>query len=66
MPCNHFFRWDLEKFHDLVQSGETFDSMDYVAPTPQWAVYGDVHQGFDPEETRYYRKKGAKQISQGC
>lgn len=25
--------------------------------TPSWAVVGDEHGGFDPEETRFYRKK---------
>lgn len=48
---------DYEKFHDLISSGEKFDSLDYIAPTPDWAVFGNECEGFDPEETRVYRKK---------
>lgn len=47
---------DYEKFHDLVASNKPFSSMDYIAPTPDWAIYGDDRQGFDPAETRHYRK----------
>lgn len=53
---------DYEKFHDLVQSGKEFDSLDYVAPTPQWAVYGADEKGFDPQETRHYRNKKKKEM----
>lgn len=55
---NKWHTWiDYEKFHDLVASGETFNSMDYIAETPEWAVYGSEHLGFDPEMTRVYRNK---------
>lgn len=47
---------NYERFHDLVQSGEEFGSLDYLAPTPEWALFGDERAGFDPEETRFYRK----------
>ena len=37
--------------------GKAFTAMDYVAATPDWAVIGHPQQGFDPEETRWHRKK---------
>lgn len=67
-------RWctwiDYEKFHQLVKqynaSGKTksFTSLNYVAETPSWAVIGAEEQGFDPHETRFFRKS-KKDIS-GC
>ncbi len=36
---------------------------DYMEVTPDWAVYGASERGFDPVETRHYRKN--KDIS-GC
>ncbi|KAI9495231.1 hypothetical protein BDB00DRAFT_760609 [Zychaea mexicana] len=47
---------DYPKFFELVRSGKPFTSMDYVAKTPDWAVFGSDAGGFDPEETRFYRK----------
>lgn len=61
---------DYDKFHHLVQrftaSGgvETFSSKDYMGRTPNWAVFGASEQGFDPVDTRFYRKN-RKDIS-GC
>ncbi|KAJ1920260.1 Fe-S oxidoreductase [Tieghemiomyces parasiticus] len=55
-------RWntwiDYARFQELVATGEPFTSLDYMAPTPEWAVFGNEHHGFDPNETRFYRKKG--------
>ncbi|KAJ3130955.1 S-adenosyl-L-methionine-dependent tRNA 4-demethylwyosine synthase [Physocladia obscura] len=48
---------DYPKFHSLVRSGEHFTSMDYVAKTPDWAVFGDDRKGFDPDMTRVYKNK---------
>ncbi|OWM80840.1 S-adenosyl-L-methionine-dependent tRNA 4-demethylwyosine synthase [Punica granatum] len=48
---------DYEKFHDLVASGETFDSKDYMAVTPAWAVYGAEEGGFDPDQSRYRKER---------
>lgn len=60
---------NYDKFHELVtkfdDSGELFTAKDYLAPTPSWAVIGSQEQGFDPEETRWHRKNGKKDIS-GC
>jgi tRNA wybutosine-synthesizing protein 1 len=47
---------DYERFHVLVQSGKPFESLDYVAKTPSWALFGSAEKGFDPEETRVFRK----------
>ncbi|KAF9914420.1 S-adenosyl-L-methionine-dependent tRNA 4-demethylwyosine synthase [Lobosporangium transversale] len=47
---------DYDKFFDLVESGEKFTSLDYMAETPSWAYFGAPEGGFDPEETRYFRK----------
>ncbi|KAJ3240770.1 S-adenosyl-L-methionine-dependent tRNA 4-demethylwyosine synthase [Chytriomyces hyalinus] len=48
---------DYPKFHSLARSGAHFTSMDYLAPTPEWAVFGDNRKGFDPNMTRVYRNK---------
>ena len=50
-----------------MESGktETFSAADYVAPTPEWAVFGHPQQGFDPSETRWHRKKTKQDIG-GC
>jgi len=67
-------RWctwiDYEKYHKLMKryeesNGEqVFSDIDYMAPTPPWAVFGDANRGFDPEETRWKRNK--KKYSSGC
>eukprot|EP01129_Flabellula_baltica_P006239 TRINITY_DN2317_c0_g1_i1.p1 TRINITY_DN2317_c0_g1~~TRINITY_DN2317_c0_g1_i1.p1 ORF type:complete len:661 (-),score=169.57 TRINITY_DN2317_c0_g1_i1:44-2026(-) len=53
------------KFHELINSGESFTSEEYMEPTPYWAVYGAEERGFDPEETRYKRNK-KKAPTGGC
>jgi len=54
-------RWhtwiDYDKFLQLVESGNPFDSLDYVAPTPEWAIVGHPQRGFDPVEVRHRRGK---------
>jgi tRNA wybutosine-synthesizing protein 1 len=55
---------DYDKFHELVNNNAPFSSEDYRAPTPAWAVFGSKEHGFDPEETRFQRKK--KPPTQGC
>lgn len=58
---------DFDRFTELAKAGAPFGSKDYMAPTPAWAVY-DPHAtdgGFDPAETRFLRKAGAKP-QQGC
>ncbi|XP_028857323.1 S-adenosyl-L-methionine-dependent tRNA 4-demethylwyosine synthase TYW1 isoform X2 [Denticeps clupeoides] len=61
---------DYERFHVLAQRYEdsggaaTFSSLDYVAKTPGWAVFGAQERGFDPSDTRFQRKS-KKDIS-GC
>lgn len=53
-------RWhtwiDYDKFHELAATGQPFTSLDYAAPTPEWAVFGNAAAGFDPEEERVFVK----------
>ncbi len=60
-------RWhthiDFDRFQDLVAryyasgGAETFSSMDYLLPTPDWAVWDAPEAGFDPVEMRWRRTK---------
>lgn len=53
-----WFTWiDYEKFHDLVASCKPFNSKDYMAATPSWAVYGADEGGFDPAQSRYKKER---------
>jgi tRNA wybutosine-synthesizing protein 1 len=53
-----WYTWiDYEAFHDLVQSGSSFTSLDYMAPTPAWAVPGADEEGFDPADTRFHKPR---------
>jgi tRNA wybutosine-synthesizing protein 1 len=47
---------DYSKFFDLLETGKPFSSLDYIAKTPEWAIFGAPEAGFDPNETRFYRK----------
>ncbi len=56
---------DYDKFHQLnsefVRSGRpSFSSVDYMQPTPEWALFGCKERGFDPCETRWFRNKNNK------
>jgi len=57
---------DYRKFHELIreyresEGTRTFTAEDYMAPTPDWASFGSSARGFDPAETRFYRKKKAE------
>ncbi|GAB2222556.1 hypothetical protein Drorol1_Dr00016674 [Drosera rotundifolia] len=56
-----WYTWiDYEKFHDLVASGRSFSSIDYMAATPSWASYGADEGGFDPEQKRYKKERHHK------
>lgn len=56
-----WFTWiDYEKFHDLVASEKPFNSLDYIAATPSWAVYGAEEGGFDPGQSRYRKERHHK------
>ena len=56
-----WYTWiDYEKFHDLVASGRSFDSRDYMAATPSWSVYGSEEGGFDPGQLRYRKERHHK------
>jgi tRNA wybutosine-synthesizing protein 1 len=56
---------DYDRFHELVNKGEEFDSLDYAAPTPHWAVWGAEEAGFDPKETRVYHNRTKKRAQAG-
>lgn len=51
------------RFHELMReyyaSGgtTTFSSTDYMAQTPEWALYESKEHGFDPIENRWRRAK---------
>ena len=68
---DEWWTWiDYPKFHQLVKEyrdsggAKTFTSQDYMAKTPPWAVFGAQEQGFDPIETRFFRK--TKKDIGGC
>lgn len=62
---------EYERFQELVQaydeSGgqQSFSALDYMAKTPNWALFGAREQGFDPAETRFQRRNKSKDIT-GC
>ncbi|KAG8587483.1 hypothetical protein GDO81_005683 [Engystomops pustulosus] len=69
---NEWWTWiDYDRFQELIRkyekSGgtETFTALDYIAKTPNWALFGSNEQGFDPVDTRFQRKNKTKDIS-GC
>ena len=61
---------DYARFHELMarhrdsNGGQSFTATDYMYKTPEWAAYGADERGFDPQDTRFFRKK-RKDIS-GC
>ncbi|XP_035390138.1 S-adenosyl-L-methionine-dependent tRNA 4-demethylwyosine synthase TYW1 [Electrophorus electricus] len=62
---------DYRRFQELVQQYEesggtrTFSSLDYMAKTPSWAVFGAQERGFNPSDKRFQKKKTTKDLS-GC
>ncbi|SCU98052.1 LADA_0H10264g1_1 [Lachancea dasiensis] len=46
---------DFDKFFELLASGQSFSHLDYIAKTPEWALFGNG--GFAPGNTRFYKKK---------
>merc|ERR1712113_264333 len=57
---------DYERFHELIASGRRdFTAMDYMCPTPTWALYGSEERGFDPKETRVFHKRTIKKAKAG-
>lgn len=63
---NVWHTWiNYEKFHDLVASGRDFSAMEYMAPTPEWALYGSDEAGFDPKDTRVFHNRTKKKAEAG-
>ncbi|CAE7549070.1 tyw1, partial [Symbiodinium microadriaticum] len=54
---------DYRKFDQLIEEyyasngDKTFSSCDYMAATPDWALYQSAERGFDPVENRWKRNK---------
>src|SRR6218665_853589 len=54
---------DYDRFHELVgehvasNGTRSFTALDYMARTPDWAIFGAQEQGFDPQEERFFRTK---------
>jgi tRNA wybutosine-synthesizing protein 1 len=51
---------DYPKYHELAMKHAadptfTFSVMDYVADTPDWAMFGAEEAGFDPTDRRHHR-----------
>lgn len=68
-PNGVWHTWiNYPKFHALMQeyyqSGgkKTFSSTDYIAPTPDWALYKSRERGFDPQDQRFYRNKNKELV----
>ena len=58
-------RWntviDYGKFFELLESGNNFTPEEYMAPTEEWALWGN--KGFDPRDERVKKKGRNKTIS---
>ncbi|XP_058536472.1 S-adenosyl-L-methionine-dependent tRNA 4-demethylwyosine synthase TYW1-like [Ochotona princeps] len=60
---------DYSHFQELIQAyedsngSETFSAQDYMAKTPQWALFGASERGFDPKDIRHQRKNKSKGVS---
>ena len=51
---------DYGKFFHLLKQGTDFTALDYMAETPDWAVFGNG--GFNPEDERHYRKRKSNAV----
>ncbi|XP_023673812.2 S-adenosyl-L-methionine-dependent tRNA 4-demethylwyosine synthase TYW1 isoform X1 [Paramormyrops kingsleyae] len=56
---------ELVRLHDDTDSQTSFSAEDYMARTPDWAVFGACGRGFDPVDTRFQRKNKTRDVS-GC
>ena len=68
-PNGEWYTWiDYPKFDRLIaeyyeSNGEkTFSSCDYMARTPDWALYQSSERGFDPAENRWKRNKAGSLV----
>ncbi|ODQ82851.1 hypothetical protein BABINDRAFT_30660 [Babjeviella inositovora NRRL Y-12698] len=50
-----FTHIDYKRFFELLKSGKSFNDMDYVAETPEWAYYGSKEGGFRPDDVKWNR-----------
>lgn len=64
-PWGCWHTWiDYDRFADAAEAGEVLDAQEFAQRTPDWAVASGTHfvpgqrqLGFDPEESRRYRKR---------
>ncbi|XP_075928754.1 S-adenosyl-L-methionine-dependent tRNA 4-demethylwyosine synthase TYW1B isoform X1 [Petromyzon marinus] len=56
---------ELARAHAESGGAAPFTADDYAARTPRWALFGSRERGFDPADTRFFRKNRPKDIS-GC
>ena len=51
---------DFDKFYELddkyYETGELFNGTDYAREAPEWALYGSVEEGFNPEDKKFYSR----------
>jgi len=63
---NKWYTWiNYDKFHELVQAGKPFTSLNYVEQTPEWAVFGNDMKGFDPTDERFQKVRNHPKTG-GC
>eukprot|EP00008_Paramoeba_atlantica_P001700 CAMPEP_0201502540 /NCGR_PEP_ID=MMETSP0151_2-20130828/84187_1 /ASSEMBLY_ACC=CAM_ASM_000257 /TAXON_ID=200890 /ORGANISM="Paramoeba atlantica, Strain 621/1 / CCAP 1560/9" /LENGTH=633 /DNA_ID=CAMNT_0047896141 /DNA_START=2992 /DNA_END=4893 /DNA_ORIENTATION=- len=55
---------DYARFQELIKEGKPFSAVDYMKPTPPWAIYGAEERGFDPKEFRLKARK--PYVGGGC
>ena len=53
---------ELSKDYYESQGSKTFRSVDYIAPTPSWALYQSEEKGFDPIENRWRRNAKGERV----
>lgn len=56
---------DYPRFHELINEGKPFTAMDYIAPTPDWAIFGAKERGMDPQENRWYHNRTVRRAKAG-
>jgi len=55
---------DFDKFSELLRKGEPFNEFDYMAQTPDWAVWGAEEAGFNPEHTWVRKERKLRKRAQ--
>ena len=53
----HYGDWHTVRKCAHAATGAAFGVEDYAVPAPPWALFGAAEDGFDPVDTRVYKKK---------